>query len=218
MTVQGMLDWFDLLQDKFGSPYFEATEKLSFLNNAQNEYVNQVFLTNEGGLINLEVNSNILENVRPLIFELDPFTMDSNGEYSIPTLVTGLQTKSGDATADIFKFLSFEMTRGQKIYPIKFLRHNDKGEFEANYFKKPSYTSPRYLFQNGLIKFRPIDEIASIAVTVLKTPVAMALGPDVDCELPITTHNEVVAYALQFAGVASRDEILSAMNQMQLPK
>ena len=40
MTIQQMHDYFDLVQDKFNSPYFVDTEKDIFINQAQERFVN----------------------------------------------------------------------------------------------------------------------------------------------------------------------------------
>lgn len=216
MTTVEMLNWFDLLQDKFGAPYYDVAHKLDFLNRAQFEYIKGLFPDNEGGRINVEYDWNVLQNVAPLVYELPPLTMSTSGTIPISTLVTQLQTLSGDTSADVYKLLSIEYKQGSKRFPCRVLRHNDKAAFEANYFKKPDYANPRYLLQNGNLQFRPIDDQTPIFITVLKTPRALSVSPAVDCELPVTTHNEIVALALQFAGIGTRDVLLANMNQMQV--
>ncbi len=216
MTTVQMIEWFDILQDKFGSPYFTEDEKLLFLNRGSLEYVKATFPDNEGGILNLESDWNVLQNVAPLVFELSETSMDAVGKLTLATITTSLRTISGDATCDIFKVLAVEFKRGIDRFPCKFLRHNDKAEFERNYFKKPDFDNPRVLFQNANLQFRPIDTLVKVYITALKTPKVLTLV--VNSDLPISTHNEIVAYALQFAGVASRDEILAQMNMMQLPK
>ncbi len=218
MTTIEMLDWFDILQDKFGSPYFSADQKLFFLNNAQLEYLNKLFPDNEGGIENIEQDWNVLQNVSPLIWELPEVSMDTNAAVDVVDIVTALRTISSDPDTDIFDVLSVEVRRGLDRYPCKVLRHNDKAEFETNYFKKPSITHPRYLLQNNTYKFRPLDTTLKIIFTVVKKPLVLSISPTVNSEFPIQTHNEIVAYGLQFAGIASRDEVLSAMNLIQLPK
>lgn len=217
MTTVEKLEWFDILQDKFGSPYFTEAEKLMFLNRASLEYVKTLFPDNEGGLLNIETDWNVLQNVHPLVFELSEDTQDTNGRISRSDILTDTRTVSGDVTCEIFKVLSVEFKRGSDRFPCKFLRHNDKAEFERNYFKKPDFDNPRVLFQNNNLQFRPIDTLVKVYITVLKTPKILTSSA-VDTDLPESTHNEIVAYALQFAGVASRDEVLSTMNSTQLPR
>lgn len=218
MTVAEQLQWFDILQDQFGSPYFTDTEKLFFLNRGQYEYVKNLFPDNEGGLVNVELDWNILQNIAPLVWETSEMVMSTSGVVTRTALLANLQAISGDATADIFRLLGVEVRKGNDKQPAKIIRHNDRSAFETNYFKKPSFTNFRYLLQNNGYKFKPIDTTSRIAFTVVKTPISMALSPLVQCELPTSTHNEIVAYGLQFAGIASRDEILQALNRTQLPR
>lgn len=218
MTTQGMLNWFNLLQDKYGSLYYTEAEQLQFLNQAVFQYLSEVLPDNEGGKENLEVDSNVFYNISPLVYELSVETMDNTGLITNSDIRTNLQTVSGDATADIFRILSIEYKRGGQRFPADFMRHNDKAEFEQNYFKKPSFTAPKYTFQNSGIQFRPIDEQASIYITVLKTPKALSVSPESNPELHVKTHNEIVAIGLEFAGIASRDEVLLTLNKVQLPQ
>jgi hypothetical protein len=218
MTTQEMLDWFDLLQDKYGSPYYTDDQKLQFLSRAQYEYLKPILKDNEGGQLTFENDQNIASNVWPLIFELGPYTMDTNGRVLRSAVVSSLVSASGHATADILRVASVEFLKGGKRYPCKFMRHNDKAAFEENYFKKPSESNPKYMIESAIFKFRPVDSYPAIYITVLKTPRDLSLSPVVNSELPIDTHNEIVAYALQFAGVGSRDEMLLQMNALQLPR
>jgi hypothetical protein len=219
MTIQEKLQWFDILQDQFGSPYFTDAEKLLFLNRGQWEYVKNLFPGNEGGIINIETNSDVWENVAPLMWKLSDEVVSSTGLITYDALTTNLRSISGDATTDIFKLLKIGYKKGQKIGQVKVMRHNDEYAFVENFFKKPSAKSFRYDLENNSIKISPIDQTARIMVTVLKSPRQMALTPSVvNTDLPSSTHNEIVAYGLQFAGVASRDEVLTAMNGAQLPQ
>lgn len=218
MTTLQMLDWFDILQDKFGSPYFSTDQKLLFLNNAQMEYLNNLFPDNEGGMINIEKDINVEQNAYSLIFELPELNMSNTGSITFVDLDSNLQTLTGDPNALVFDTLSVEFRKGLKRYPAKFLRHNDKAEFETNYFKKPSIDSPRLLLQNNSYQFRPLDVSAKIIFTVVKEPIKLSVSPPVNSDFPNQAHNEIVAYGLQFAGIASRDEVLTAMNLIQLPQ
>jgi len=210
MTTQEMLDWFDILQDKYASPYFTEDEKLTFLNRAIYTFIEQYFP--DGGLgLNFELDSNTEQKLWSLIFECSSTSMDSNGTLDKADLVSDLQTISGDATAGIYKIISVEFAKSGRRYPCKYMRHNDKTAFENNYFKKPSYKEPKYLFQNGLLQFRPLDTSADIYITVIKTPLTLGLSPTVNSDLPEDTHNDIVAIALEFAGVASREEILGEL-------
>lgn len=216
MTTVEMMTWFDILQDKYGSPYFTDSEKLLFLNRAQWEYVNATIPSNEGGIVDVEVTENILKNVSTLLFELTPLTQNSSGIITNANINSTLQTVSSDISAEFVKIMRIKVVKNGRTYPAKFARHNDIDAFHNNYFKKPTYNTPKYTLQNGGFQFNPTDTVASIYFTVLKRPKDMTLV--VNSELPQITHNEIVALGLQFAGVASRDEILQQMNNLQLNK
>jgi hypothetical protein len=216
MTITEMLTWFDVLQDKYGSPYFTDSEKLLFLNRAQWEYVNATIPSNEGGIVNMEVDENVLKNVSSLLFELTVLNQSTSGIITNATINSTLQTVSGDGTAEFIKVMRVKVVKNGRTYPAKFARHNDIDAFHNNYFKKPTYDTPKYTLQNNGFQFNPTDTVASIYFTVLKRPKDMTLV--VNCELPQITHNEIVALGLQFAGIASRDEILQQMNNLQLTK
>jgi len=216
MTGQGMIDWFKIVQDMYGSPYFTDSEYLNFLNRAQFDYVSKMLPSVEGVGVNVEQDWNKLQNVSTLLYELPATTMSASGIIADSAIGASLATASGDVNADFYTYLSIEYKKGVKRFPCKVLRHNDKAEFETNYFKRPGQYNPRYLIQNNGIQFRPIDVNTQIYITVLKTPRDISLV--VDSELPITAHNEIVALGLQFAGIASRDEVLSQLNRVQLPQ
>lgn len=208
MTTAEMVEWFDILQDKSASVYFEDAEKLAFLNNAQREFVSQFFPKGEEG-DNFEVDSNIEQRVGTLIFESNPLTMSAGGAITNATILTDLQTVSGDATCEIFKIGAVGIKKFGKRVPCTWMRHNDKDINDQNYFKRPTYNTPKYTFQNKGIQFRPTDTTAEVYVTTIKTPKILALSPAANSDLPIDTHNEIVAIALEFAGYASREEILA---------
>jgi len=207
MTTVQMLEWFDILEDKSASVYFTEAEKLAFLNNACLEFVGQFLPEGEEG-DNFEVDSNIEQKIGTLIWESNPLTMSASGVITRAALRTDIRTISGDATCELFKIGAIEFKKSGRKIQCKVLRHNDKAAFEENYFKRPSYTTPKHLHQNNNIQFRPVDTLAEVYITVIKTPKILTSSA-VDTDLPIDTHNEVVAIALEFAGYASREEMLT---------
>lgn len=219
MTTQELLDFFDILQDKYGTPYFTEDEKLLFLNNATIEYLNSLFPTREDQRedTDVEINWNALQDISPLIFTASDLLMSSSGIISRADLNTAIQNVSGDGDAEVFKILSVEMRKSGNRFPIRSMRHNDKLAFETNYFKKPTVDYPRYTLENNNLQFRPTDQIGRVAVTVVKTPKRLSIDPVVDPELPSSVHNQLVAIGLEFAGIASRDDVLKAMLAMKQP-
>ncbi len=49
---------------------------------------------------------------------------------------------------------------------------------------------------------------------MLREPVTMLSDGTINCELPDFVHNDVVARALEFAGVSSRDQMLSELKKL----
>lgn len=207
MTTVQMLEWFDILQDKSASVYFTEAEKLNFLNNACLEFTSRFFPEDQEEGSNFEQDSNVEQKIGPLIWESNPLTMDASGVITRADLLTDIRTKSGDATCELFKIGAIEFKKSGRRIQCKVLRHNDKAAFEENYFKRPNYMTPKHLHQNNTIQFRPVDVLAEVYITVVKSPVI--LNTVVNTDLPIDTHNEIVAIALEFAGYASREEILT---------
>ena len=218
MTVIEKIEWFDILQDKFGSPYFNEAQKLVFLNQASMRYIENLFpkKKSDSDTYSAEENSNIYESLKEVIFVLPAVNMDSSGEVSNSSLITALRTVSGDSTCEVFKILAIEIVNNGTKIPLRPMRHNDKAAFETNVFKKPTYQYPRYSFSNNGLQFRPDNAIGDIYITVVKTPRKMTVSPEVSTDLHIDTHNEIVAQALSFAGVASREEILMIMKTGQI--
>jgi hypothetical protein len=217
MTTQELLDFFDLIQDKYGTPYFTDDEKLVFLNNAMLEFINSKFpdTESEREQSDVEINWNALQDIWPLVYTISDLTMSSSGIITLSSLNTALQSTSGDASTSVYKILNLEMRKGGNRYPIKVVRHNDKSAFEQNYFKKPSLAQPRYTLENGGLQIRPTDQIGKVAISVVKSPRLLALAPSVvNPELGSSIKNRLVAIGLEFAGVASRDDVLKTMLAM----
>src|SRR5690606_20714169 len=217
MTTQELLDFFDLIQDKYGTPYFTDDEKLVFLNNAVLEFINSKFPDTESDRerSDVEINWNSLQDIWPSIFTVSDLAMSTSGIITKADLDTALQTISGDAGASVYKLLNVESRKGRNRYPTKVVRHNDNSAFEQNYFKKPSLEPPRYTLENGSLQIRPTDLIGKVAVSVVKSPKELALSPSiVNPELPRSVKNQIVAIGLEFAGIASRDDVLKTMLAM----
>ena len=70
MTAAEMLTWFDILQDKFNTPYFTDAEKYNFLNDAQSNFVNDYLNLNDDSEPPV-FEANALKNtvIAPLLFE-----------------------------------------------------------------------------------------------------------------------------------------------------
>lgn len=219
MTAAEMGQYFDLLQDKFSSPYFTDAEKTVFLQRAQVGFVRDLLFPEERqDKVNLELSQDTLNQVNTLIRTLPYFNMSSNGLIPKTGVATALNTLSSGAV--LWRPLSIGWTVGGDTRPVKFVRHNDIWEFKQNYFKNPSSLSPKWTEDGINYTIYPTYSGAKIYFTVLKYPTPIVVDSvtpanNVNSDLPDHTHDRVVALALEYAGVSSRDEALAQLLQIK---
>jgi hypothetical protein len=220
MTTQAALDVFDILQDKYGSPDVVASEGVSLLNMATNEYLNRLLPDSQGGLVNAEFDSNTLALVKPLVWAFNvSYTTIASGFLTNATLNGALQTASGDGTTTVFRYLDAYYNDGTNDWPLKFLKHNNRSAFMKNTFKKPTIGKRVYyqLLSNG-IRIQPTSGYVAgtFNFSVVKTPAILDLVGN-DPELDDYAMYNVIAIALKLAGVATRDEeILTDIRNTQV--
>lgn len=212
MTITQMHEYFDLLLDKSGSPYFEDSEKDLFINMAQIEYVKQLMPSNEGGVVNVELDQVVYNNVYPLVYDITGLTMTASAAILTTTIQTALDTASS-STEKILYILNVSWTKSGTTLPVKFTRQNDWFEFERNSFKQGSATQPRYKYNKTNLTFSPLDQSATIALSLLKSPKNVSLSGVVNSEFPDHTHKKIVEMALDLATVPLRDGDLSQLNK-----
>jgi len=213
--------WFDLLQDKYGSPYFTDAEKSIFLQRAQIEFVDELFRgDNETNGPNIELSQDTISKIAPLIYELPYKNMSSVGVITKATLGTELDTQASGsvltASNILWRPLSIGLELGSVKTKVTYLRHNDRWEFEKNYFKRPTLKAPKVRETALSYIFAPVNTTAKIHFTVLKYPEPVNIpATTVNSDLPDHTHNRIVAIALEFAGIGSRDNNLVQLVQAQ---
>lgn len=210
MTVQEMHNWFEQLLDKYQAPYFTEAEIDRFINRAQIEYINSFLPDGEGLELTPEQNAHILENLNTLVFETAALNMSGAGEITDVNIQSALDTASGSTEAFI-KILNVS----SEGLPVKFVRHNDFYKFQQNDFKQASAAYPQYKRVSGKFIFLPVDVSDDIKFTLLKYPREVALGTTTDSDLPDSTHNNIIAIAINSAGIATRDDALAQLNQLQ---
>lgn len=212
MTITEWANYFDLLQDKSGSPYFVPDEMTAFFNAAITEFVKNKLPDEDKG-INLELSQDTLNDLEPLIFTTTPFLISGGSQY---LLKSALQTQLVSSTAaPVWRVLSIGWTMGQNKKPVKFVRHNDWWEFQQNFFKKPSYDNPKFKIEATRYVFDPAPGAAKLEITVLVYPTVVDVTGAIDCNLPEHTHYKIVAIALELAGISSRDEALAQLLQLK---
>lgn len=215
MTIAGMGELFDILQDKYGSPYYTNAEKSLFLNRAQIEFVN-AFLPPSGEGLNIELSEDAAQQIDTLIYDLPYLNMNSSGIITKAAVAAALSTASGGGL--LWRRLNIGWVLGNKTVPVKYVRHNDWYEFKSNYFKNPSTDNPKFYETATNYQFAPIYPNAKLYLTVLKYPKVVDIDTAVDSDLPDFTHNKIVALALEFAGIGSRDQNLAQLLSLKTGK
>jgi len=205
MTTTLAFEVFDILQDKYGAPYFPDDWKVKLFNKAQFAYLGQVIPDNQGGRVNVELDSNVAHNVAPLIFPLS--VNSSSGLVSNAVLASALASAS-HAGAKVSRILNIRAGD----YPVRWARHNNIWEYYANTFKHPrSPDKIRFTIESTGLRFYPTDDSVSLSITVLKEPKQVSLS--VDPEFSDYVCYEIIKIMLLDAGVSVRDEeLIAAVN------
>lgn len=213
MNIATMSSWFDILQDKNGSSYFTATEKSLFLNRAQIEFVDELFRGDGKQEPNIEDSQDTISKIAPLVYELPYLVMNSAGVITKASVTTGLTNII--ASGVVWRPLAIGIELGKLKVPAKYLRHNDRWEFEANYFKRPTTKNPKVRETYTSYIFSPVSVSSRVYFTILKYPLEVDITNSISSELPDHAHDRIVAIALEFAGVGSRDTIMTQLLQLQ---
>lgn len=199
MTYNQLVDFFNILQDKFGSPYHTADEIELYLNRAQLDLVVALLPVDEGKL-NIELGADTINRIAPLIVEysVNPLTgpifkEDINDGLSTPYLRLLAASYNG--------------------FPAKYVKYNNLFVYLNNIFKVPSATAPRIYEDGDVFIFLP-ETSAVVKLILLRYPRTISSVGPVTSELPDFIHNEIVARALEFAGVGSRDQMLSELKKL----
>lgn len=203
MTTQQLVDYFGVLQDKYGSPNFLSSEVVSFLNNATNEWLNRLVPDSVGGVVNFEADSNVTSQLRPLIYTFS-VNSDSNGLVTDSAINTALSTAVGSGSPTFFRAMNV-------IYnntPVKYVKHNNISAYLKNSYKTAS--TSYHLFTEVAKGFQLYPQsTTTVSMTVIKTPNVLSLTPSViNPELDDYCLYNVLSIALGYAGISTRDDEL----------
>ncbi len=199
MTTAAVITRCKTIIDKYGSPSIQDSEWVGHLNAAQYEALNRVIPDNEGGTINIEADSNVLENFKVLIYPVT--TTPVSGLISLTTLQTLLQTVSGDPTCDVFRVLNIAQ---QDDTLIKFVKHNNLYSYKANAFKRPETGFPSFtIIATGYQIYPSIG--TTVKMTLMKTPKILTNTGE---SLEFTDYmvDQVILFAVKLAAPGIRDE------------
>lgn len=213
MNVVEMHQWFDQIQDKVDSIYYNEFEKDLFVNRAIqifiNSIINKFHEDREGNLVissTLEKSLNVSEVLKPLMLLDLPVVTDVAGVIGDSSIITAIETETGDEAA----FLHVLSVVDSVGVPVKFVRENDYHKLQQNDFKVATDAFPQYRIGFGGVFITPTG-VNSFTISVIKEPNKVNYETLTSTDLPETTHDYIMASALELAGLASRDEALLQM-------
>ena len=200
-----MLEYFDILQDKFDSPYFELEEKLTFLNRAQVNVVNQMVPPSPKNS-NVEINNDWKNSISSIISTIKLQAIE--GVLYEEAIVDEVERQ-------ILKVLnitvakSHNLMEGAVVVEVPF---NEWSIGQLNSFIRDS--------RELLTCFRDADGYhiknghdSWFYLAVVKRPLDMT--EEQDCELADALHNVIITEALMLAGIGSRDKLLTELSKVQ---
>jgi hypothetical protein len=205
MTLQKAITLFDILIDKYGSPNVSPEETVDMLNMATYEYLNRLFPDSQGGIVNFEMDSNTVANLKPLIWNVS-VNMDSTGFLADSTLQTAVRSVSGDNAARVFRISSVGVSTGGQVYPAKFVRQNNLWSFGRNTFKRPTTKAPSFTILGDGVQFAPAQQTSPVFINVIKTPKVLTVaGSAQEMEFSDYSVYNIISIALKLAAVSTRD-------------
>lgn len=203
MTLTKVFQIFDILQDKYGAPYFPNEWKVDLFNMGQNEYLHDLLPEEGGEGVNFDFDSNVTNNIQPLIWTVS-LSMNGSGVVTNTALNAAIQSASSDATATFFRIMSIGATSGSSVvYPVRYVKQNNLRIFQANTFKAPSAPSKiRYNFVGNGLQFYPTTT-TPLSITVIKTPKNVAISPNVDPEWSDYVCYNIIAKMIKLSGITT---------------
>ena len=237
-----MHSWFDILQMKGNNIEFTNREKDHILNRAQLKYVNDIVyklyipsLYKQEKYKNLystaESSADGYEQIRPLVREVNVLSLAAAvgaaqaGDIRIGDIRSSLDSQSllspynypaGYNESKVMVVLG--VVHSNSSMRIRFVKNFESYKHEYNVFRQPKEHQAIYTMHGDMIRIKP-DSLGGDAFTVqlIKEPIRMELDVtsevnSIDCELPDSCHDEIVAIALDDAGIATRDQALMQLN------
>lgn len=201
MTTAEVIVRCKTIIDKYGSPTVQDSEWVGHLNAATYEVMNRVIPDQEGGSLNFETDSNVLENFKPLIYPVS--TIPVSGLISLATLNSLIRTASGDNTCEVFRILNIAKADDTVI---KFVRHNSLYTFKSNAFKAPADNFPWFtIIATGYQIYPSIG--TTVKLTIMKTPLILTNTGE-SLEFDDYVVDQIILQTVKLAGVGIRDQEL----------
>lgn len=220
MTIQEQHDFFNLIQDKYNSPYFVSSEVDIFLNRAQERFINNLIFRNILGENDIPKGPQSLYSIEDTILSNEIIQTLVYPDKAVQSDVGGIKVLYTAIDTDLMHLLSITTPSSSATGALdsdkylKFIRYNDVGKFNDNVFKKGSISKPYYKIGNdGIYLYPTTGAQEDLLVSYIKKPVDVELGVT-QSELPESTHVNIVISALALAGVATESEILTAIDKI----
>tara|TARA_R100000900_G_scaffold99886_2_gene77232 strand:+ start:915 stop:1679 length:765 start_codon:yes stop_codon:yes gene_type:complete len=172
------------------------------------------------------------EQIRPLIREINVNSRStdsgasSEGDIGFPALRTALDTQSNLLPYSSYYPSSYSgsevmvvlgVTHANTGTRVRFVKNFEAYKYEQNVFRQPKEHQPIYTMNGETIRIRPESTAGNpFIVQLIKEPLKMHYDitqtNSVHCELPETCQDEIMAIALDDAGIATRDQALMQLN------
>lgn len=217
MTIQQMHDFFDLISDKYASPYFSDDEKDVFINKAISSFIEDTWQNIKkkrdketdppyGG----EDSIYTIESIAPLIIQ----------DYIVVLNGSSVAVRPNDFSHLLNIALVGELDEcnnpvGDTYNYCRFVRHNDFYKHLENTFKKPSNKYPIYTINELGFKVLPLSPSHGVKMTYIREFTKVSLSGNIDCELPEFTHGKILMLALSLAGLSVREQSLMNGSDMK---
>ena len=198
MNATEMRAWFDILQDKTGSPWFSDAKKDEFLYSVIYDYINE-FIGDNDTPPSLEKSKGAAQAISTLVKRSTPISIPSTGILTDTLINAQLSLRTAITP------LAFELATGE---PAHFVRQNDIAKFEGNTYKAGASLSPNYTIYDSAYQFYPKEAYTGVIATVVVDPTAIT-------DLPTYKHYEHVAKAMAKTGFDTESEALIMMGSSE---
>ncbi len=211
MTIAEMHSWFQLILDKYDTPYYTSTEIDSFITRAMSNWVNQnVFIRREEqeGLV-IKSASEFSDKWETLVYPL----IHGDVAISSSTNLLGFSTLQGGLPAGT-KILAILSVTDPTGYDVEFVRHNDHGVQERNYFTRGNSSYRKYRVTKDGLLLSPASNAEAYKVSLIRTPTPVSLSTPTHCELPQSAHEKIISMAIDLAKFPSEDQSVGGVSQI----
>jgi hypothetical protein len=196
MTISAWHQYFDILTDKYGNPYFTTAEKDLLFNRAIYKVLDALVT---------EPDQHVEDMLGALIFRggVVPTSGFSVAYGTIEAQVSAAYSQ----TIAIYRVIKVETASAT----VKYKSYNQRKN--GNSFKTATASALTFQYLSGGLEITPVTtEI--VYVTFIRKPRTVSLSGPVESDMPEALHNLIIATAVDLAGIATRDEVVAQLNQL----